>query len=88
MPNNPPAFPSGAIHKARERANDPGSDFYISNRIEPKNVGMTLRDYFAAHIIQGICAVDPNPAWSKKMLAQEAYDIANEMLEVRKQYDQ
>jgi hypothetical protein len=43
-----PAFPSGVVRKTRQRPNDPGSDFIISDTVEAKNPGLTLRDYFAA----------------------------------------
>lgn len=45
--------------------------------IEP---GITLRDYFAAKAMQGMCASN---SWENKRLAYEAYDIADEMLRAR-----
>jgi hypothetical protein len=47
--------------------------------------GMTLRDYFAAKAMQGICASGPTIEWSNKRLAEEAYDLADAMLEAREQ---
>lgn len=44
-----PAFPSGVVRKTRQRPNDPGSDFIISDTVEAKNPGLTLRDYIAIH---------------------------------------
>jgi hypothetical protein len=45
--------------------------------------GMTLRDYFAAHFMQGICAGSPSMVWANKRLAEEAYDLADAMLKAR-----
>ena len=45
--------------------------------------GMTLRDYFAAHLMQGICAGSPSMVWANKRLAEEAYDLADAMLKAR-----
>ena len=46
---------------------------------------MTLRDYFAAKVMQGICASNPIADWSNNRLAAEAYDLADAMLRVREQ---
>lgn len=45
--------------------------------------GMTLRDYFAAKVIQGICASGPGNSWTNASLAKEAYALADAMLEAR-----
>jgi hypothetical protein len=45
--------------------------------------GMTLRDYFAANVIQGICASGPSVEWTSQRLAEEAYSLADSMLEAR-----
>ena len=45
--------------------------------------GMTLRDYFAAKAMQGICASGPAHEWSNSRLAAEAYDLADAMLKAR-----
>jgi hypothetical protein len=42
-----------------------------------------LRDYFAAHLMQGICAGSPSMVWANKRLAEEAYDLADAMLKAR-----
>ena len=44
---------------------------------------LTLRDYFAAKAIQGICASGPSSQWSNQMLAREAYQLADAMLAQR-----
>lgn len=46
--------------------------------------GMTLRDYFAAKAMQGICASGPSIGTTNKVIATEAYQIADAMLEARK----
>lgn len=48
----------------------------------PEN-GMTLRDYFAAAALQGICA-HPDTWWLLQTgIARAAYDMADEMLAAR-----
>jgi len=42
--------------------------------------GMTLRDYFAAKALQGICA---RVQWSYSGAAKDAYEYADEMLKAR-----
>ena len=47
--------------------------------------GMTLRDYFAAKALAGICANPANTALkSAGQFAQAAYNVADAMLEARK----
>ena len=48
-----------------------------------KQDDMTLRDYFAAKALQGICASGPSSQWSNQMLAREAYQLADAMLAQR-----
>jgi hypothetical protein len=45
--------------------------------------GMTLRDYFAAKAMQGICASGPTADWSNTRIAVEAYEMADAMLKAR-----
>jgi hypothetical protein len=47
--------------------------------------GMTLRDYFAAKVMQGICASGPGVEFSDDRLARDAYAIADAMLKAREQ---
>jgi hypothetical protein len=42
--------------------------------------GMTLRDYFAAMAMQGVCA---RVNWEPKATAETAYKMADAMLEAR-----
>ena len=44
--NSGPAFPGGAVRKTRP-AHDPGADFRVTDITEPKQSGMTLRQYAA-----------------------------------------
>ena len=44
----------------------------------------SLRDYFAAKVLQGICASGPSASFSKLQIASEAYALADAMLEARK----
>ena len=89
-----PAFPAGAIRKARQRPNDPGCDFIVTDIVEPKNEGMTMRDYFAAKAMQAMvstwdetkpwpCGIDPteddNDTHSMN-LARVAYKISDAMI--------
>jgi len=46
--------------------------------------GMTLRDYFAAQAVEGICTNSALGNWSAKIIAREAYEIADAMMEARK----
>ena len=53
--NGGPAFPAGAVRKSRP-AHDPGADFRVTDVVEPRHAGMTLRDYFAAKAMQALVA--------------------------------
>ena len=44
---------------------------------------MTLRDYFAAKVTQGICAYGPGANMTDDLIAREAYAIADAMLKAR-----
>lgn len=86
--NGGPAFPSGIVRKSRP-AHDPGADFHVTDFTEPRNAGMTLRDYFAAKAISQIiatCANDPTLGMSKAdYFAGRAYEMADAMLKARGQ---
>jgi hypothetical protein len=50
------------------------------------DAGMTLRDYFAAAALQGICAnLHCTPQVTFKEVSQRAYDQADAMLAARKE---
>lgn len=51
----------------------------------PESVGMTLRDYFAAKVLQSFAA-DPNASWKDGVsgMAKSAYQWADAMMEARK----
>ena len=44
---------------------------------------MTLRDYFAAQAMQGICALSPSNDFTNEQLARDAYNLADAMLQAR-----
>lgn len=48
--------------------------------IEPD---LSIRDYFAAKVLQGRCASGFDPDWSAAMLARDAYALADAMLKER-----
>ena len=73
--NNPPAFP----HVADILQFD-GNSATVKTLTQN---GMTLRDYFAAKAMQGICASGTSLEWSSDRLAAEAYDLADAMLKAR-----
>jgi hypothetical protein len=61
-----PAFP----YEERNHEGYPVKDYF----------GMTLRDYFAAMAMQGVCA---RVNWEPKATAETAYRMADAMLEAR-----
>jgi len=71
--NGGPAFPRQ--HTVAD-ANDPG--FKLGND------GMTLRDYFAAKAMQGICAHPDTWRLHAEQIVGQSYLIADAMLEARK----
>lgn len=76
----PRAFPvSGVIYTADAS----GALCGASGKID--DPGMTLRDYFAAKALQGLLA-NPQlqPAMLKASLAAQCYDIADNLMGVRK----
>lgn len=57
-----------------------------NNELEEKTVSgawVSLRDYFAAKALQGICSSGPDRSWTDDMLACEAYRLADAMLKAR-----
>lgn len=47
------------------------------------NKGMTLRDYFAARALQGICASGPSADLTNYYIAKESYALADAMIKAR-----
>ena len=76
--NNPPAFPGKqkALLIKSEHSD-------IAKEYEIDQNGMTLRDYFAAKAMQGICSSRPGNLMTCARIAAEAYDLANAMLKAR-----
>jgi hypothetical protein len=63
------------------RINDGGPAFPVPTEHDHFS-GMTLRDYFAAHVMCGLCAC-PDVRGSRELLAEEAYRFADEMLKAQ-----
>lgn len=45
--------------------------------------GMTMRDYFAAKAMQGFCTRPPEDFADMRMVAEQAYELADAMLKAR-----
>lgn len=45
--------------------------------------GMTLRDYFAAKAMQGFCTRPPEDVADMRLVAEQAYELADAMLAER-----
>lgn len=56
-----------------------------SGHIDPLHPGMTLRDYFAAKAMQGMCSSDSYcvDGWAHSDIAVQAYQMADAMLRAR-----
>jgi hypothetical protein len=56
---------------------------FASNTDYGRQEGMTLRDYFAAKVTQGICS--HNDTWGLQLveIAKKAYELADAMLKAR-----
>ena len=67
------------------KTNNPSAFSWCGNLNETPftNLGMSLRDYFAASALQGICASGPTPDFTDECLAREAYNLADAMLRAR-----
>ena len=66
---------------------DDGGPAYPVPRSGDEWPGMSLRDYFAAAALPGICKEfydDERFLFTSALIANEAYDIADAMLEARK----
>ena len=73
-----------SVRKSRP-AHDPGADFHVTDFTEPRNAGMTLRDYFAAKAMHASLSLDPANAASSEEHARWAYEMADAMLKAREQ---
>jgi hypothetical protein len=77
-----PAFPTNTRTELRPVMSNAGGNY--EHRI-PATDGMTLRDYFAAHIVGGVVAdsnVQVSPA-SYDEIAQNCYALADALLKAR-----
>ncbi|MNE47364.1 hypothetical protein D3C80_1417680 [compost metagenome] len=57
--------------------------FPVSSEMCGHHVGMSLRDYFAANVMQGICAHQDTWGLGSTDIPERAYFIADLMLEAR-----
>lgn len=64
------------------RKNTGGPAFMVAELANIKHDGMTLRDYFAAHAMQGMLAEDAS-GYTFDSLAQCSYAMADAMLKAR-----
>lgn len=76
-----PAFPAGSVRKSRP-AHDPGGNWVETDRVQPLHQGLTMRDYFAAKVMQGMIVGVEKPATG--YIARAAYAMADAMLAARK----
>lgn len=53
----------------------------------PFQAGMSLRDYFAAKMMQArmtaFCALETHHGWTNKAIAEDAYEMADAMIAAR-----
>ena len=64
----------------------PREDYQTNGRADKPfgQQGMSMRDYFAAKALQGLCSRSDESQMSDEMIAMEAYRAADAMLKVRK----
>jgi hypothetical protein len=63
---------------------DPGLDPAFPPQGSPNKQGITVRDYFAAAALQGICAtLPPSPKWEQ--IADQAYAVADAIVKLRQE---
>lgn len=56
--------------------------------VELTDGGMSLRDYFAAKAMQGLCTRPPEEFADIRMVAELAYELADAMIAEREQSEQ
>ena len=66
-----PAFPGGAVRKTRP-AHDPGADFRVTDITEPRQSGMTLRQYAAIKLRVPSSGTD----WLDEMIRESLHNEA------------
>ena len=72
------------IKRERERDRDGGpANPTMENVVHYRDMGLTVRDYFAAAALQG-CLANQNANGSRAEFAVDAYLYADAMLEMRK----
>lgn len=73
---DPKSIPAGGPAFPTDSASQVGSETW-------HHEGMTLRDYFAAAALQGICAHPDTWGLLQTGIARAAYDMADEMIKAR-----
>lgn len=66
-----------------DKINDGGPAFPVSDLGAHGQFGMTLRDYFAAKAMQGICAHPDTWGLTVPQITERAYLVADAMLRAR-----
>ena len=56
---------------------------YEDRSLDMVKAGMTLRDYFAAAALQGLCATFDQRGWQVEFVANSCYALADAMLRER-----
>lgn len=78
--NKHPAFPAEALGN---RNLPPEADYIQSGFFTAKFPGITIRDYFAAKVLQGICASGYGTGWTDEDLATATYSLTDAILKER-----
>ena len=66
--------------------NSPAFPQQFKGTTEPSLMGLTMRDYFAAKAMQGMCAnSNSKPEVGENVFAEAAYMMADAMLKAREQ---
>jgi hypothetical protein len=84
MNNSGSIFP---VFDISNNKNENPSDPFTGGLYPTPDVGLSLRDYFAAAVVMGICArtcVDLYEDYDQAEIADRAFEIADVMLERRK----
>lgn len=79
-PENPPAFPIPSLKQTAIRYQDPDQEMLFD---EEGQAGMTLRDYFAAKIINAMFSNSGQWHEDPARAAKFSYKISDEMLKAR-----
>lgn len=73
-----PAFP-------QIRGGDVSWDDGTKSREIWDHPGMSIRDYFAAQALAGICSSGPSAHWTNDRISKDAYELADAMIARREE---